>query len=132
MSVLEALAYEALGYQRPRSTPAPLLREPIEDAETVFRSLAVEARNDLHVLDDQLSAVNACGKELTRAWLAHMDCMVMNGFEFLQKAVRVESPVELLQLQTKLVEAQTAAFHECCEQCGRHIMAAMARCAQET
>jgi hypothetical protein len=126
MSVLETLAY-----QRPPQRPVEQLREPIDDAEAVLDSLTAEARNDLRVLDDQLSAVNACAKELAHVWLASMDRMATNGFEFLRKLARVQGAEELVRIQTKLLQDQTAALTECCSQYRRRAVAAMAQCARE-
>jgi hypothetical protein len=126
MSVIETLAY-----QRPPRGRAEELREPIDDAEAVLDSLSVEARNELRVLDDQLSAVIACTKELAHDWFASMDRMALNGFEFLRNLARVETPEELVRLQTKLMQDQMAAFGECCDQYRRQIVTAINQCAHE-
>jgi hypothetical protein len=127
MSVIENLAHQQL-----ESTAAVRMREQIDDVEAVFSSLSIEARNELHVIEDQLSAANAGAKELMHVWLALVDRMAMNGFEFLGKLARVESPAELLRLQSKLAEAQVAAISDCCRRYQRLAAATAVLCAHET
>ncbi|MCC6948806.1 MAG: phasin family protein [Bradyrhizobiaceae bacterium] len=126
MSVIETLAQQEL-----EQSPALQPRAQVDNAEAVFNSLSVEAENDLRVLGDQLLATSACARQLGREWFAFADRSVMNGFEFLQKLARTETPTDALVLQRDFAQVQIAAMRDCWNRCGRLALAGAAECACE-
>jgi len=124
-------AIENLAQQEFEPLPALQPQVQLDGMETIFNSLTREAKNDVQVLGDQLTATNVCAKHLRREWRAFIDRGVMNGFEYLQRLARAQTPADMVELQRNFAQIQIGAMRDYWDQCGRLAAAGAVACACE-